>query len=304
MRALPALFVFVPIVIASAGEPAAPAAKPADAPPAVCTLNIRSKLDMAMDQSGRITVPVKINGVAKRMMVDTGATRSLLTVATVKELHLPTGYAGNGQIMMGFGGSMSLFRAHIDELVFGKVKVTNFNLNIEPRNFDSAGLLGADFLSQFDVDLDFAKAKLNLIRAENCNGNVVYWTAKPYGTIPFEIDGNHIMVDVKLDGKVVRAALDTGSPDTVMSLDKASDAFDLDEDKLKKSRHYPFKTLTFGDLTIGNPAIALVTDRESGVFGNDTTELYMIIGMGVLRRLHMYIAYKDKVIYVTPATQY
>ena len=74
MRALPVLLVLVPIFMASAGEPVSSAAKPDDTPPAVCTLNIRTTLDMAMDQSGRITVPVQINGVAKRMMVDTGAT--------------------------------------------------------------------------------------------------------------------------------------------------------------------------------------------------------------------------------------
>jgi predicted aspartyl protease len=303
MRAV-LLVPFVLLMMPSlAGEapPAAPA-KPEEVHPPRCTLTFHSTFDLAMDDTGRVTVPVTVNGTAKQLMVDTGASYSLLTFATVEELKLKVGVGD--RLMVGVGGTPSVFIAHVDELMLGRVRASNFNLFIELDRMRSAGLLGADFLSQFDVDLDFAKAQMNLITAEHCNGDSVYWTHQAFGVIPFEIDNNHIMVKVQLDGTEITAALDTGAADTIMSLDKASNAFNLDEDKLKKSRHYPFKTLTLGAVTVNNPAIALLTDRESVVMGHHSSDLHMIIGMGVLRRLHLYVSYKDKMIYVTPATLY
>lgn len=309
MRLPPALFCLLLATrcFAADGPPTTPeSGKQAETPAPRCTLLVRAKLDMAMDETGRITVPVVINGTSKRMMVDTGASKSMLTLATARELNLDIGVLARGRFIVGVGGTPSIFVAHVDEFVLGSSRTADFRINVGFERMEAAGLLGADFLSQFDVDLDFANAKMNLVRRENCNdtGDVVYWSRKPYGVIPFEIDANHIMVKVKLDGVDIRAALDTGAADTIMSLDKASDAFDLDEDKLMKSRHYPFKTLTFGEVTINNPAIALLTDRESVVMGHHSSDLHMIIGMGVLRRLHLYISYTDKMIYVTPATQY
>ena len=100
------------------------------------------------------------------------------------------------------------------------------------------------------------------------------------------------------------AILDTGAADTVMSLEKATHTYALDARKLAKSRHYPFKALSFGEVTVTNPAIFLVPDEESALMGHQSGDQNMIIGMGVLRRLHLYISYKEKKIYVTPATQY
>jgi hypothetical protein len=47
-----------------------------------------------------------------------------------------------------------------------------------------------------------------------------------------------------------------------------------------------------------------MSDDDTRILGHHSKDLQMIIGMGVLRRLHLYISYKEKVIYVTPATQY
>jgi predicted aspartyl protease len=294
---------------ALAGDPApalaAPPAPQVAAEPPRCTLNLRAELDMDIDDSGRITVPISINGVGKRMMVDTGSPSSLISRAVVEEMKLKFGFAADGRYLAGFGGSLLLFVAHLDEFRLGKLTKSNFNLFVLPDAMEMAGILGADFLGGFDVDLDFARAKLNLITPKNCSeGGSVYWTNKPYGIIPFEIDGEHILVKVLLDGREIRAVLDTGAVDTVMSLDRASKTFDLDERELSKSRHYPFKTLTIGEVSVGKPAIMLMTDRETQIMGNRDDDLHMIIGMGVLRRLHLYVSYSEKKIYVTPATQY
>lgn len=313
MRGMMAAFLtFALLAPMKAGEPdktpaaQAPAAQSpaAQAPAPACKLVRKALLDMNMDDTGRITVPVFINGTEKHMLVDTGASDSLIAAATVADLKLATRRAPNGAYMQGFGGRIDAKVVDIAEFGLGRMKGKNFTLFVETGYLDADGLLGGDFLYFFDLDFDFANAKLSLISPDHCPGKVVYWSKGAYGVVPFQLEQNHIMIKVQLDGQEIKAALDTGADDTVMSLERASGAFDLDKDKLRKSHHYPFKTLSFGDVNVGNPAIALVTDTESAVMGHHSDDLQMIIGMGVLRRMHLYISYKEKQIYVTPATQY
>jgi predicted aspartyl protease len=297
--------VFLVLAAAASAEdaakaPATPPASPAPAPD--CRLRRNAILDMEMDDTGRITVPVTLNGTLKRMMIDTGAQWTMISAAAVKELNLTP--RATGVLMMGVGRVLGTRAVTIDEFRLGQLKGSKLNFLVLEEALESSGLLGSDFLSRFDADYDFANARLNLFEPAPCPGNVLYWTNGNYGVVPFEVETNHIMVQVMLDGQPVKAGLDTGAADTLMSLDRASNAFDLDGDKLKKSRHYPFKTLSFGEVSVGNPAIQLVPDEESGVMGHHSSDLQMIIGMGVLRRLHLYVSYKEKKIYVTPATQY
>ena len=275
----------------------------ADTPAPSYKLMRKAALDMTMDDTGRITVPVTFNGTKQEMMVDTGASETIVTAHAVEALNLTPHEAPHGLYMQGFGGRIIRSVVDVAEFGFGGMKGKNFQLFVDSQEMETAGLLGADFLYFFDVDFDFAAAKLNLLSPDHCPGKVVYWTRGAYGTVPFTIDDNHIEINVKLDGQDVSAILDTGASDTVMSLERASFAFDLDRDNLAKSRHYPFKTLSFGEVSVGNPAILLMRDRESRVMGRGSNSLHMIVGMGVLRRLHLYISYKEKMIYVTPATQ-
>lgn len=270
-----------------------------------CALIERAVLDMEMDQTGLIWVPVSINGTVEPMMVDTGAARTMVSDRTVANLKLPIGVAKGGS-MKAFGGAIATVDAHIDELRFGNVRARDFNLFIAPYRLRGGGLLGGDFLRRYDIDFDFAAGKLSFLAPQNCTaGAGAYWTAKQFGAIPFTLDdNNHIIVNVSLDGKPITAGIDTGAADTIMSLEKASAAFKLDEDKLHKSHHYPFRSLSIGDVAVGNPAILLVGDEEAAVLGHGSDDTQMIIGMGVLRRLHLYISYGEKMLYVTPATQY
>ena len=284
----------------------AAAAAGADAPaaPAPCRLISLGSVPMEMDGTGRITVPVTFNGVEKRIMVDTGATASAITAATATELKLPAEEMRNRGSVVMWGGNKASRIATVNEFGIAGMKGKDFLFFVINRYVESAGLLGGDIFRSYDVDLDFANAKFTMFSADHCPGQVVYWTRGPYAAVPFEVNDNHIAVKLKLDGKNVKAILDTGAPDTDMSLEKAAWEFDLDKKLLAKSRHYPFNTLSLGGINVANPAIELVPDRESVLMGQYTDDINMILGMGILRRLHLYISYKEKMIYVTPATQY
>ncbi len=120
----------------------------------------------------------------------------------------------------------------------------------------------------------------------------------------------HIFVSAVLDGKPVRALLDTGAQTTTMSLKTAAKVFGIDAKNpaLKplgginvnnlvdaSAYRYPFASLTFEGIAIDHPNVVILDT------GADTDEAEMIVGIGVLRQFHIFIAYDEKAIYLTPA---
>jgi hypothetical protein len=115
----------------------------------------------------------------------------------------------------------------------------------------------------------------------------------------------HIEIPIQVDGHTLTAEFDTGSSQSVMSLEVAHRLFDLDEkspDMKAVSNsapyvyRYPFKMLKFGDVTVSNPDILLIPNNVSQTRGK------FILGMGILRQLHLYIAYGERKLYATAAT--
>ena len=81
------------------------------------------------------------------------------------------------------------------------------------------GLFGADFLSNYDVDLDLPKHHFAMYHLTGCD------TIRPfdgaYFEVPFHLDGTEILVDLKINGKPVTAQLDSGAAGTTITQDDA-----------------------------------------------------------------------------------
>jgi predicted aspartyl protease len=189
-----------------------------------------------------------------------------------------------------------------------------------------AGGLGADILQHFDVSIDFGKHTLALIDQDHCEGNVVYWPAAAVAVVPFErLRSGQIVFQVTLDGRPVNAILDTGAANSTLYQRPAEGllgltlgaadtpvAGTLNGEKGSTTWRHTFKTLTFEGVTVLNPEFAIIPNRIGKHF--DDTELGSLIsrpdaqvepdvllGMNVLRRLHVYIAYKERKLYITAA---
>jgi hypothetical protein len=188
------------------------------------------------------------------------------------------------------------------------------------------GIIGADMLTNVDADFDFGAKKLNLISQNHCDGKVVYWAAPALATIPFHFDkGGHIAFPLRLDDKRVNAMLDTGAYNTVLNLNIARRTFNVDTnapdvEKIGELQggftanvyRKQFKTITLDGVTVTNPAIDLLPDMVSNpatptlgagsiIRDTDANLPDVILGMNVLSKLHVYIAYKEAKLYITAA---
>jgi predicted aspartyl protease len=277
------------------------AAVPARAEEA-CQLIQLASFEIGVTDNGAVTVPAGIGNTPLTMLVDTGSYQSILTEGAAKSLRLQPKTSERGYLIA-YGGAV--LKKYVDATDFriANMRAADASFMLMPDGRLGAGidgLLGADLLYFFDLDFDFAKAKLNFFSPKHCAGNVVYWTRDAYAKIPFGLKARHIKIALKLDGKDVDALLDTGASVSVLSLKTANELFGIDEQTAKKNNYrYPFKTLSFEGVNVINPDIHLVPDEK---FAVGEKALKMVLGMGVLRQLHLYIAYKEGNIYATPAS--
>lgn len=299
-----------------------------------CTLKLLASLDLKRDGDEFVPlVPVILSGQQKYMLIDTGSGFNMISATTADELALKR-QKGRFQI---FDVSNDYSSEYVtSSFGIGGMTADHMNLVVEPSSMtvnDSkldSGLLGYDILSHFDVDIDFGTGKLNLVSPDHCEGKVVYWPASAVAVIPMTLhDFGHIEIPVKLDGQLQYAIVDTGAGYTTLTTLAAENAYNLklgspDTPALgnlqghesQATYQHTFKLLEFEGVGISNPQIAIIPDTtrhtraaasepEVGSHlpkaAQDEVRINMLIGMNILRHLHIYIAYKEHKLYITPA---
>jgi len=293
----------------------------ASAPAKECKLVQLAALPFSWTQEGRITVPVGIEGAQRHWLFDTGTPASMIDYPTATELNLTRKRIFHGAFFVGSGESASE-SAMIRELTIGNLVAHDVQVIVNPGRGpygpQFSGLLGADLLQNQDIELDFKGAKLNIFSQEHCPGAVVYWPANAVAIVPVRVitESGHIIVPVSLDGVKMDALLDTGASRTFLTLKAAHDRMNLSTRDLvesgevfgRKAYKHTFKTLVLEGITIKNPEVILYSEQVSGKVKPEIgTRLAapvsgvedMILGMSQLRHLRIYIAYKEKKLYIT-----
>lgn len=99
--------------------------------------------------------------------------------------------------------------------------------------------------------------------------------------------------------------LKPGSEDTPLIETSKTDPF-------MKEYSHKFESLSFEGISVTNPKISIITDRMAAkdlkpTIRGKLADPYsshirqVIVGMDVLRHLHLYMAYKEKKLYISPA---
>lgn len=274
-----------------------------------CHLRVVARLDMRTLPDGRITIPATVEGHEYPLLVDTGGYANTLSNYVVQREGYERKEAWGAEI--GMGKSKLEKYVTVKKFALGHAGAEGFKFYID--DFDlpgTQGTLAPEVLAAYDADFDFAHEKFNLIAKDHCPGQVVYWTDSPAAVIPFRMpDFAHIVAKVQVDGKDIDAWLDTGAQATYITMKAAKEYLDLDDKspQLKSLGnkningmvgevfYYPFATLNLGGLTVNHPRIFVLEDKMW------TEQNLLLLGQSTLRQLHMYIAYKEKKLYVTPA---
>lgn len=321
----------VRIACAAASLWLAAASMPAVAADKCPPLAIYAQVNLVpINNDSAFLVPVDIGGVTKLMLLDTGSSGTLITAKGAADLGLEQKRSKVRLYDVTGNYSDTKVTATIG---IGALKGPNFDFHVAPAGvvFDDpriVGLLGDDVLGQFDVSIDFPKRKLDIISQNHCDGRVVYWKDRPVAIIPFHLVRStlHIVLPVTLDGHSIKAFLDTGASRSTLNRHPAENIFGLklgsadtpaagtlNGEKGSTVWHHTFKTLTFEGVTVANPTFSIIPDRvrkhiaepQLGSLiartNDDELEPDILLGMDVLKHLHVYIAYKERKLYITPS---
>jgi len=289
-----------------------------------CNLKLVNSIPITMAHGGaRPLVAVNINGTQKQFLLDTGGYATQISAETAEQLKLPM--VESGVKLLDLSGNASAKAARIDTLMLGRLQDRNTTLPIMPGTSSKGagdeplfvGLLAADYMGKYDIELDFAGGKMNYFSSDHCPGKVVYWPAAAIAAVPMRFPDHHVILDVSLDGHPQRAILDTGAPVTTLSRAEAKRVFDIAADNRDEGFEHVFQKLSFEGLEVGNPHIAVIPDKVGSKDPNndfvtgsrvhrtddlDPTDPKMLIGMNILSKLHLYIAFSENKIYITPAS--
>jgi predicted aspartyl protease len=281
-----------------------------------CRLQIATSLPLDFESAGRPVVPAAINGNPIRLLVDTGAPSMGLQESKGKALGLDYQIAKRWEQAQIYGGTGLNRYATVKDFTLGKLKASGISFLLIPDEHEiegADGLLGATILDYYDVDFDFAQAKMNLFLPHRCAGRVVYWTQdeSAIATIPLDKEGGgHIRAEVEIEGQKIRATVDTGASMSVMDSETFMPKFGLtpqspgmveyhvSNDPYPRYR-YVFKELHLQGVTVKNAHITFISQK----FSQDRA-YGMLLGMDILRELHLFIAYKERMYYITAATQH
>lgn len=261
----------------------------------------------------RATTMVQINGVDTRFILDTGAFFNIMSNANASALKLDVRPAPNDFYLSGVGGHMRAGITSVKE--FGIVGTTLDKIDFFVGGSDAGyGLLGANLLDFADLEIDLAAGKLTLFEAEHCDKNMLAYWVKDGGEynvvdlerskIPHDL---RTFLNVTINGKKVRAVIDSGAPATILSLKAAKRVgIDLDAPDVKMVDSTPgaggqrvktwvarIDSFSVGTETIQHSQMQII----DSVLGDDETDL--VLGVDFLLAHHMFIANSQRKAYFT-----
>jgi hypothetical protein len=286
----------------------------------------------AIDIVGALNRPliqVGINDVPKLFLLDTGGDITQINGTVATELGLTLKEAGIK--MLDLYGNASNRYATIEKFTVGHQAGSHIDMAVQPNphfgeGTQFVGIFAPDLMGRYDVEFDFAAHKMNYFSSDHCSGHVIYWPHQALAVVPMTFRRRHIVLPVTLDGKELRAEIDTGSGNTNMSAAAARRVFGIEADAsgniplnmpgMAAAFGHVFGALDFEGVAVKNahvvirPDLVGTKDRNNGYKTGSHVEMEdkiddapdMLIGMDILRRLHLYVAFKEERLYITEAT--
>jgi predicted aspartyl protease len=258
--------------------------------------------------SGEVAVPVTLNGVEKKFLFDTGGgTMNYIAPAVALKLGM---FRTDNFLATDVNGSKSYSVAGARHLTFGAITARNVMLFQVVPDLAVDGILSAGTMISDDLDMDFGAMRLNFFSPDHCPGGAVYWPHRTLAVVPVSLAQGHFELATTLDSHALTAVIDTGSPWTILNIAWAKENLGfspeipapqspgIPADEADKQIYFrKYAALSFPGITITKPLVAVRPMAE--LAGRRAPDI--IIGMEILRHLHLYYAANEKKIYITPA---
>ncbi|HZV20649.1 MAG TPA: aspartyl protease family protein, partial [Hyphomicrobiales bacterium] len=247
------------------------------------------------------------------MGLDTGA-QTVVTPDVAARLHLPRDWrrktralgttavfiANNAIIRdLEFSGAHYEWKSVAAVSLIDKIPFGSFTMK-----FDLGGLLGADILSNYDLEFDFFERTLTLYSVRGCVAMTPPWTGD-FTATPFQVTPQRrIVLPVEVDGKKLTAIFDTGAYETFLS-PAAAAKLGLSGKELKTEQSktvigvgnisanlptHQFGSLSAGGLTLSN--------RRFGILKVALIEGDILLGQDFMTPHRFWASYATRTLFV------
>ncbi|HEX3415479.1 MAG TPA: retropepsin-like aspartic protease [Stellaceae bacterium] len=218
----------------------------ADTRPVGCGTSRIGEITVATLRNAPI-VTLIANGAPLTLLLDTGAEWTIVTPAAAKRIGAQTPRIEFDRQIRGLSGSLATNEVELRSFTAGDVALPWRRLRVASLNMPSVfsgpldGVLGADTLSSFDVDLDLPHHRMVFYGKQSCASAAPAW-AEPYATISArKTFSSHLSFPALLDGRQIDTFFDTGAQLSVLS-SKAAVALGVTDAALSRDR----ATVTLG----------------------------------------------------------
>ena len=254
------------------------------------------------------------NGMPVTLVLDTGAEGTILTPAVAQRIGAQSPRIEFQRQIRGIAGTLQTSEVELRSFAVGGVAIPWRRVRVAPVNVASVfsgpldGVLGADSLSSFDVDLDLPGHRMFLYEKQTCAGALPAWT-QPYAKINAGRSmGGHLFFPVQLDGRRTDAFVDTGSQFTVLSTRAALalgvGAAALARDRVATVRGAAAEQLAAHVDRFAQLEIAAETIRNPEIIVTDVmlSDADLVLGIDFLRPRRIWFSYGSQQIFIMRPT--
>ena len=254
------------------------------------------------------TVPVTINGRTINMGIDTGSEKTFVTPQTAMQLGLPRDTAPS-TMAIGAGSETLVHKVILDDLEFAgssyrEKSVSVISMQSKGSEAPVAGLIGADILSNYDIDFDVPGHTLTLYKVSGCSKISPPWhgafvevpvslTSTRRFVMPIVINQHKItaIFDTGSNGMRLtrKAALQTGLTEAMLAADPQHDGYGIGDHVYQISTHR-FESVVIARETFHNPRIdvADITIHDAD----------MLVGENYMHARRFWLSYATGVILI------
>jgi len=266
-----------------------------------------------------------IDGQKVGVMLDTGAGSTLILRSAAARLGLRRSALSNYR-QFGIAQGTEVEVAYIDEFRVGQAARYNWQMFVAGE-YDLGGtvgvILGDDFLHKADIEFDLAHNKVRLFQPKDCEkASLAYWatdgTASAVPIEPVDETRPQIVVTVQVNGRPIKALLDSGATNSVLDKWEAGKAgVALDAPGVTAvnaartgpptSWSAPIQTFVIGDEMIRDTALSIADLYKEATytpFGSrapkNVDEMQpMLLGADFLRAHRVLVSHSQKKMYFT-----
>ena len=276
--------------------------------PAACHLDRVADLPMAPGTPYAV-VPARLDDQPVSMLIDTGDERLTIRQQAVGRLRLAVNHRARTTVH-GLGGDATNFDVILQRFELGGTEIPQSGAAVAEIPLSAAvdpplsGIIGAQTLSDYEVEFDFPARRVTLWQRSECDKIEPAWTGAWSSALLQRSTGSLMTLAVTIDGRSVRALLDTGARSTTIDIEAASQlgmtAAGLAGAKLSVSRGADGNdvfghTVRLGDIAVGTShttGFPVLVSPVHPPFAD------MLLGVDFLQSRDLWIAYAGQRVFI------